>query len=808
LKNRHVKMTPVALYRLIEECFQVKTSRSLEDILPNIDHVCTLGDRIFAIGLPDRDTWNAMVMLHSLGPDLSHVRDSLLAHVSDDLLDMALVKQRLRTEVEMLRKESATATVAAATASKPPKAKSKQRSHKHDSSQDNNNNCAGQGGVKDGKRQKADSKDERPSGKQTSRRTPKPTNSQQVVRLQDGRLYIGEVVNVGSAPSSSNNATANAACIEEVDEWGLQAICDVDDNDSEFAAITSTTPPPRPPLGPNVPESLEWQKDWALTVNSDIVSRHVGNTNWWLDTGASIHCTPYLSDLVDIRDIAPIRIRGIQGAAILATKMGTVQLPVSSSTPLSIANVVWLPNAKIRLLSIGSLADAGLNARFSKTWATIHHAGGNSVVARATCIGRGLYSLDLGSSEQVNIAVPIDVWHGRLGHPAKDTVLTMAQSVAVSGMHVDLLLAPPTCQSCIVGKQKTTPIPKVRTGQRATRIFDVVYCDLSGGLDRTATPSGDHYSCTLVDDFSSCNWTFLLKSKTDARCIVKCWHACVTRQVGYSLGTLRIDNRELKSLGFETFCASNGITLQYTAPHTSAENGKVEQMHGTLMGRARAIREAANLPPTLWGECMLTAAFLANYLPTRSLPRGKTPFELWHGCKPDVSFLREVSCTAYALIQNAHNPKILGRSIKCQLIGYEPNSKSYRLWYPEGRKIISTRNVRFVESHELRPQPLRPGQSLDIPSNKVESHPDHGWVEDKSPEPASVQEERPTLEPATIQEECPSIPQCEPEHADQSMRPQRMRQPPARPDEPSRRLEQVRADMRKAKPAGKLAKKQ
>ncbi|EIN11350.1 rve-domain-containing protein, partial [Punctularia strigosozonata HHB-11173 SS5] len=198
-----------------------------------------------------------------------------------------------------------------------------------------------------------------------------------------------------------------------------------------------------------------------------------------------------------------------------------------------------------------------------------------------------------------------------------------------------------------------------------------------------------------VDDFSSRNWTFLLKSKSDALELVKGWHARTARQVGYSLGTLRIDNGKLKSSAFDSFCASSGITLEYTAPYTSAENGKVERMHGTLMGCARAMREASGLPLTLWGEFALTAGFLANYIPSASLPRGITPLERWYGRKPDVSFLHEIGCTAYALIQNVHNPKILGCSIRCVLVGYESHSKAYRLWHPEGRRLISTRNVCF-----------------------------------------------------------------------------------------------------------------
>jgi hypothetical protein len=151
LKNHHVKMTPIVLYRLIEECFQVRTSWLLEDIFSNLDCVCTLGNWIFAIGLPNHNTWNAMVMLHSLQGNLSHICDLLLNHVFNDTLDMALMKQHLCTKVEVICKEAATAIVTATTTSKPPKEKSKHWFHRCDLSQENKDNYARQGGTKDGK---------------------------------------------------------------------------------------------------------------------------------------------------------------------------------------------------------------------------------------------------------------------------------------------------------------------------------------------------------------------------------------------------------------------------------------------------------------------------------------------------------------------------------------------------------------------------------------------------------------------------------------------------------------------------------
>jgi Reverse transcriptase (RNA-dependent DNA polymerase) len=76
-----------------------------------------------------------------------------------------------------------------------------------------------------------------------------------------------------------------------------------------------------------------------------------------------------------------------------------------------------------------------------------------------------------------------------------------------------------------------------------------------------------------------------------------------------------------------------------------------------------------------------------------------TPYEKWHGSKPDVSNLREIGSRAFVLIHE-HNPKILARSIECVLIGYNSDSKTYRCYHRPSGRVLTSYHVRFIESHE------------------------------------------------------------------------------------------------------------
>ena len=121
-------------------------------------------------------------------------------------------------------------------------------------------------------------------------------------------------------------------------------------------------------------------------------------------------------------------------------------------------------------------------------------------------------------------------------------------------------------------------------------------------------------------------------------------------------------------------------------------------MNRTLMESARAMITHAGLPNRYWAEAVATAAYIRNRAPTAAIKSGATPYERWYGRKPKVSHLKVFGCTAYAHVLDAERRKLDKKAVKLYFVGYRQNSKGYRLFDEDGKKIVVKRDVTFYET--------------------------------------------------------------------------------------------------------------
>ena len=119
-----------------------------------------------------------------------------------------------------------------------------------------------------------------------------------------------------------------------------------------------------------------------------------------------------------------------------------------------------------------------------------------------------------------------------------------------------------------------------------------------------------------------------------------------------------------------------GIVSQLTPPGTPQRNGVSERRNRTLLDMVRSMMCLTDLPLSFWGYALETTAFTLNRAPSKSIEM--TPYELWFGKKPKLSFLKVWGCDAYV---KKHQPdKLEPKSEMCVFIEYPKETVGYTFY--------------------------------------------------------------------------------------------------------------------------------
>ncbi|CAA7015607.1 unnamed protein product [Microthlaspi erraticum] len=417
---------------------------------------------------------------------------------------------------------------------------------------------------------------------------------------------------------------------------------------------------------------------------------------WIIDSGASSHVCSDLALFSELTPVSHFTVTLPNGARVPITHTCIVHI----SSSLILYNVLHVPDFHFNLISVSCLVRTlYCSAHFYSTCCLIQELSQGLMIGRAKLL-HNLYILDntedatpsASSSPSLfcgSVLADVSVWHSRLGHPSFSTLQKLKSILPSFKDHSSDLFH---CSVCPLAKQRR--LAYISHNNLASQPFDLIHLDIWGPFS-VESVEGYRYFLTIVDDCTRVTWLYMLRNKSDVCTVFPAFLSLISTQYNARLKAIRSDNAP--ELAFTSLLQERGIVHQLSCAYTPQQNSVVERKHQHLLNVARALLFQSNVPLSYWSDCVHTAVFLVNRMPSPLL-NNKSPFELLLKKIPDYSLLKSFGCLCYASTLLKDRNKFSPRAKPCVFLGYPSGFKGYKVLDLESRSVSISRNVVFTEN--------------------------------------------------------------------------------------------------------------
>ena len=287
----------------------------------------------------------------------------------------------------------------------------------------------------------------------------------------------------------------------------------------------------------------------------------------------------------------------------------------------------------------------------------------------------------------------IMIWHYRLGQPSFAYLKHLFPNLFYKLSHENF-----QCDVCCFSKSHRSPYHSKT--YRSSKPFYLIHSDVWGPC-KVPTLTDKRWFVTFIDDHTRLCWIYLMNKKSDVKKLFKDFYTLIENQFQTKINILRTDNgKGFFNQYLGNFLIEKGIQHQSTCPYTPQQNSVSERKNRHLLEVSRALMLSMNVPKYLWGEAVLTAAYLINRVPSRVLNH-QTLLNFFKNWFPENWLttnlpLKVFGCTMFVHVPNISRSKLDARAEKCVFIGYAPNTRGYKCFNPVTKKIHITMDGFFV----------------------------------------------------------------------------------------------------------------
>ncbi|GJT11300.1 retrovirus-related pol polyprotein from transposon TNT 1-94 [Tanacetum coccineum] len=316
-----------------------------------------------------------------------------------------------------------------------------------------------------------------------------------------------------------------------------------------------------------------------------------------------------------------------------------------------ISRVYYVEGLGHNLFSVGQFCDSDLEVAFRKHTCFVRDINGADILkgSRST----NLYTISIDDMMKSSLICLLSkaskskswLWHRRLNHLNFDTINDLSRKDLVRGLPRLKFEKDHLCSACQLGKSKKFS-HRPKSENTNMEVLHTLHMDLCGPM-RVQSIKGKKYILVIMDDYSRFTWVKFLRSKDETPEFVINFLNQMQVGLNKTVRFIRTDNgMEFVNQVMSEYYEGVGIFHQKYVPRTPQQNDVVERRNHTLMEAARTMMIFLKAPMFLWAEAVATACYTQN----RSLihtRHNKTPYELVHDKKLDLTFLRVFGALCY-----------------------------------------------------------------------------------------------------------------------------------------------------------------
>jgi hypothetical protein len=316
--------------------------------------------------------------------------------------------------------------------------------------------------------------------------------------------------------------------------------------------------------------------------------------------------------------------------------------------------------------------------------------------------------------------------HARLGHAGAAVVSRFAREHLPNSAYRALgSVAIKYCEACQRSKSIHRPVPKIRTDdvdpgngkhkrQRtsdrssstetrpqtllptATQPWNYFSVDIVE-QGQTSLLGNNRYCLIAVDHYSNAIRIYGLVNIRDVESPLREHFLWVRKHHAASIPNLKWDWEQtdssaihMKSDGASVFSTLSlrmmystlGVSHSRSAPHQQSRNGRCERAVRTCKHQAAALRAARGLSNTFWLLAWRHAAYVHNYLPTKSNPEAQSPNQMC-GISTDIGHLHIFGADAWI---TREKPQLgQDRGLPGMYVGYNEDGMEHLILVPPSR---------------------------------------------------------------------------------------------------------------------------